>query len=163
MDAGIVDPKPVAAARLPFTFRFSGGAGRLVLADCPCFGWLHVDRLELDVPDLPLPFDLSGGPEKLQRRRTRVRSAALHLDQRSIDRLVARAAARLDNLGVDLLRARVRDGFVSFAARVREGSAAADVSFRCYLAGAGPTLRVVANPRRRWPLRTVAWSAGITS
>ena len=56
--------------RLGFTFRLVGGAGKLALSDVDFFGWLHVERLELEVPDLTLPVDLAAGPERFQRRRT---------------------------------------------------------------------------------------------
>ena len=62
--------------KLGFTFRLAGGAGKLSLADETFFGWLKIERLELDVPNLPRPIDLAAGPEIFQRHRTHVRVAS---------------------------------------------------------------------------------------
>ncbi|HTM19738.1 MAG TPA: hypothetical protein VL172_04500, partial [Kofleriaceae bacterium] len=130
--------------RLGFTFRLAGGTGKLVLEDARFFGWLGVERLELEVPGLELPVDLTAGPERFQRRRTRVRIAALRLEQRDIDRLVAARAAAAAEVGIDRVQVRVREGFLAVAARAREGAHAADLTARIHLiAGSGPDLRLV--------------------
>ncbi len=117
-------------ARLGFTFRFAGGAGKLALEELSFFGWLRVERLELDVPGLSLPVDLSAGPEIFQRHRTRVRLASLRIDNLDLDRFVATRAARLADLGVDQLEVRTCDGYLAAECRVREGPHVADLTFR---------------------------------
>ena len=81
--------------RLSFAFRLLRGVGRLALEDQRFFGWLNVEHLELEVPNLRLPLNLADGPELFQRRRTAVRVANLSLDQASLDRFIA---TRLPNL-----------------------------------------------------------------
>ena len=48
-------------AKLGFKFRLAGGTGKLTLGRRTFFGWLHLDRLELEVPNLRLPVDLAIG------------------------------------------------------------------------------------------------------
>jgi Tfp pilus assembly protein PilF len=129
------------APRLPFTFRQAGGGGKLALVEHDVFGWLHVDRLELDVPgDAPA----SATSEKFQRRRTQLRVASLRIDQRAIDARLAEVAEALAALGIAGVTARCVDGAVSVTARVADGMAAADVSFRLQIAAAGLSLRALA-------------------
>lgn len=139
------------APRLGFTFRLSGGAGKLSLEDQLFFGWLRVDRLELDVPGLRLPVDLTAGPEIFQRQRTRVRVASLRVDQRDLDRFVARKAAALAELGVDELHVRTCDGHLAAECRVRQGTHVADLTFRLWLGVSDPSsllIQLVADDAR---------------
>lgn len=117
-------------ARLGFTFRFAGGAGKLALEELSFFGWLRVERLELDVPGLSLPVDLSAGPEIFQRHRTRVRLASLRVDNLDLDRFLASRVGTLAELGVDQLEVRTCDGYLAGECRVREGPHVADLTFR---------------------------------
>src|SRR5215216_4899763 len=75
--------------KLGFTFRLAGGAGKLTLGGRTFFGWLHLDRLDLEVPNLRLPVDLATGAEAFQRHRTRAQVAALRMEQPDLDRFVA--------------------------------------------------------------------------
>ncbi len=117
-------------ARLGFTFRFAGGAGKLALEDLSFFGWLRVERLELDVPGLSLPVNLSAGPEIFQRHRTRVRLASLRVDNLDLDRFLATRVGTLAELGVNQLEVRTCDGYLAAECRVREGPHVADLTFR---------------------------------
>ena len=117
-------------ARLGFTFRFAGGAGKLALEELSFFGWLRVERLELDVPGLSLPVDLSAGPEIFQRHRTRVRLASMRIDTLDLNRFITTRVGTLAELGVDQLEVRTGDGYLAAECRVREGPHVADLTFR---------------------------------
>ncbi|HTJ47045.1 MAG TPA: hypothetical protein VL463_33315, partial [Kofleriaceae bacterium] len=134
-------PGSDSGPRIPFTFRASGGGGKLALVEHDVFGWLHVDRLELDVPG-----DATAGaaPERFQRRRTQLRVASLKIDQRAIDARLAAATDALAQQGIAGVSARCVDGAIAVSARVADGMAAADVSFRLQITAAGLSLRVLA-------------------
>jgi len=98
---GNVDTDAGGRRRLGFTFRLAGGTGKLVLEDTRFFGWLDLERLELEVPGLELPVDLTAGAERFQRRRTRVHIASLRVDQRDLDRLVVERSGAVGEAGFD--------------------------------------------------------------
>ncbi len=132
-------------AGIPFAVRTANGAGKLALVEQDLFGWLHVDRLELDLP---------GGPEagapasRYQRRRTLVRIASLRVDQAAIDARVEAAAAALAGHGITGVAARATDGAIAISARVADGLASSDVSFRVVLTAAGLGVRALAGALR---------------
>ncbi len=132
--------------RLPFSLDDGAGPVRLVLAAQPVLDWLVVDHLELDVPgQAPDP---AAPLEHLQRRRTRLRAAAVRIDQRALDRRAAAAAAQLADAGVTQLAARLAEGYVAVRCRFVDGLAQADVTFHLYVVGAGATVRVAAGAIR---------------
>ena len=95
---GSDDRRQLGAGKLPFQLRRVGGGGRLTLAGETVLGWVHVDRLELEVPEQAgQGFDAAAPAERYQRRRTQLVVAALRVDQRAIEALTAadRIAAKL--------------------------------------------------------------------
>jgi len=129
--------------RLGFAFRMLRGVGRLALEDQRFFGWLKVEHLELDVPNLKLPLNLAEGPELFQRSRTSVRLATLSLDQTSIDRFVTMGLPDMAKHGVAELQISCCDGYIAVAARVREGNHVADLTCRVYFCGDERRLRAL--------------------
>ncbi|RMH44440.1 MAG: hypothetical protein D6689_02335, partial [Deltaproteobacteria bacterium] len=129
---------------LGFSFRLAGGSGTLSLREQRLFDWLYVDRLDLEVPNLPLPVDLAAAPPRFQRRRTRVTLATLRMHQGDVDRFIASRERALGSAGIDELQARPRDGFVWLSGRVRAADHAADFTARVYLHGRGGRLRLIA-------------------
>ena len=73
------EPPPADAGRgaLGFALTFVDGQGVLALHDRPLRALARVDRLELEVPDLRFPFDLSGGVARFRHRRCRLRDLLL--------------------------------------------------------------------------------------
>ncbi|HWM86590.1 MAG TPA: hypothetical protein VNO33_12150, partial [Kofleriaceae bacterium] len=132
---------PHPPSKLGFSFRLGGGSGQLTLGQRTFFGWLHLDRLELEVPDLRLPVDLAAGPETFQRYRTRARQADLRMEQSDLDRFVAERAPALGELGVEELRILACDGHLSLSARVREAGQVAELTARVYLEASAGRLR----------------------
>ncbi|MCE9573922.1 MAG: hypothetical protein K8W52_12305, partial [Deltaproteobacteria bacterium] len=131
-------------AGIPFAVRTANGAGKLALVEQDLFGWLHVDRLELEVPGP----DAAGPASRYQRRRTQVRIASLRVDQLAIDARVEAAAAALAAHGITGVAARATDGAIAISARVADGLAASDVSFRVVLTSAGLAVRALAGALR---------------
>ncbi|MBS1121669.1 MAG: Tetratricopeptide 4, partial [Deltaproteobacteria bacterium] len=120
--------------------------GSLVLADL-AVGPLFVDRLELEVTE----FGTDPGAtqaERFQRRRTRLRGLTVRLASTALDDRVAHIRKHLSKLGVTQLSARLNDGFVSVRARMADGLAAAELSFRLQLVQTGAHLRVLASTVR---------------
>jgi Tfp pilus assembly protein PilF len=108
-------------------------------------GLLRLDRLELDVPGVT---DRDAPLERYQRRRTRLRLAALRIDQEAIDRRVDQIAADLAPTGITQLVATLAEGHVAVSCRIVDGLAAADVTFKVHVVAAGATLRVLAGSVR---------------
>ena len=143
VDGAVAELDP--PSRLGFTFRLAGGTGQLSLSHRTFFGWLNLDRLELEVPHLRLPVDLAAGPEAFQRHRTRVRHAALRMAQADLDCFVAQRADQLAGIGVEDLRLQSSDGGLSLSARVRESGHAAELTARLYLDAREGALRLACN------------------
>ena len=136
----------VGSKRLPFSFEAKGGVGRLALEGL-AVAPLVVDRLELEVTDLGTDPGTAVA-EKFQRRRTRLRSLAVHVSSHALDERVDQVRAHLAGLGITQLSAKLNDGFVSVRARAADGLAAADISFRITLGNAGTQVRALASTIR---------------
>ena len=127
--------------KLGFTFRLAGGAGKLTLGRRTFFGWLHLDRLELEVPNLRLPVDLATGAEAFQRHRTRARLASLRMEQADLDRFVALRVPALEALGVEELWVTCGDGVLCASGRVRESGQVGELTARIHLDADGERIR----------------------
>src|SRR5688500_13766441 len=136
---GVREVEP--AGKLGFTFRLAGGAGKLTLGRRTFFGWLHLDRLELEVPNLRLPVDLATGAEAFQRHRTRARMASLRMEQADLDRFVALRVPVLEALGVEELRVTCGDGTLCASGRVRESGQVGELTARIHLDADGERIR----------------------
>ncbi len=129
--------------RLPFSFHALGGIGRLA-AENLTVGSLAIDRLELEVTDLGSDPG-SAVAERFQRRRTRLRSVVARLTAARLEERVEQVRRHLGGLGINDLAARLNDGYVSVRARVADGLAASELSFRVLFASAGTHLRALAS------------------
>ncbi|MCG8422255.1 MAG: hypothetical protein MJE77_30405 [Proteobacteria bacterium] len=124
--------------RLGFSLGIGHSAVSLVLAEQTLFHWLQVDRLELEIPGADSTNFLSSAevvpePEEFQRRRTRVRTARLHVDQSGVERYISDQLSGLERLKVSNLDIQLADGYVSIAAQVYETKTACDMTFRLYV------------------------------
>ncbi|HEX8950519.1 MAG TPA: hypothetical protein VF945_01680, partial [Polyangia bacterium] len=124
------------APRLGFALRFVDGKGVLGLGDKMQLGLVGVDRLELRVPNLRFPFDVSGGVERFQSRRCDFGAAELSVDGARLQAWLD-ARARLGRLGIVGLRARLASGRVELSARARVGDNEAALTARVTLEPAG--------------------------
>jgi|GEM_PF-5632763 len=142
--------RPVASVErepLPFSFRLVGGSGKLSLRELRLFDRVLVDRLELEVPDLPLPLDLAEGAERFQNKRTRVSLAAFRMSQADLSAVVADADPALSERGIEELSLRAEDGHLSATGRVRQGEHSTEFAFRVVVHSSGGRLRAaIAHP-----------------
>ena len=74
-----------------FRLTFVQGRGLLSLAGRDIEGLGRVDSLELEIPNLHFPFDLSGGVARFKNRRLRLRELALFVGSRELTGFLARA------------------------------------------------------------------------
>ena len=94
-----------------FALRFVDGKGLLGLRERRHFALVGVERLELEIPHLRFPFDVSGGAERFQTRRCVLSSAELHVDEARLQQWLA-ARTQLARFGVLHPRVRLQTGRV---------------------------------------------------
>jgi Tfp pilus assembly protein PilF len=71
---------PGAEPALSFALRFEAGQGVLALVRAPAESLARVDILELGIPDLRFPFDVTGGASRFQTHRLVLRRAHVRVD-----------------------------------------------------------------------------------
>jgi tetratricopeptide (TPR) repeat protein len=121
-----------------FALRFIDGKGFLGLRETRAatppssLDPLEVNRLDLEIPNIRFPFDVSGDAGRFRTRRCLLTAAELRLDE---ERLQAWLDARrpLERFGLTELRARLADGRVELAARARVGEREASLTARIVL------------------------------
>ena len=124
------------APRLGFALRFVDGKGVLGLDDKMQIDLVGVDRLDLRVPNLRFPFDVSGGVARFQSRRCDFGAAELRVDSARLQAWIE-GRARLGRLGISELRARLAAGRVELSARARVGDKQAALTARVTFEPAG--------------------------
>ncbi|MCU1283119.1 MAG: Tetratricopeptide 4, partial [bacterium] len=122
--------------RLDFALRFVDGKGVLGLGDKMRVSLVHVDRLELRVPNLRFPFDVSGGAARFQSRRCDFGACELSVDRARLQSWLD-ARTRLGRLGLAQLRVRLVAGRIELSARARVGGHEAALTARVTLEAAG--------------------------
>src|SRR5262245_1498372 len=93
--------------RLEFEIQVEDGAGILLLRPRTLFGWLKVERLELVIPNIKFPLDISGGMAQFRAQRCRVQACGLRIE--GLHTLVEARAAPLAAAGFTEVRARVSE------------------------------------------------------
>src|SRR5688572_2302946 len=132
-----------SAAPLAFDVRVQEGRGALVLRERTFFGWLRVERLELEIPNVRLPVDVSGGADRFQKRRCKVMGATLALDERAVEALLWGRAGDLGAAGFDDVKVRLLEGAAEVSGRARVDDRTADFTCRAYFEPDERGLRVV--------------------
>jgi hypothetical protein len=127
---------------LDFALRFVDGRGVLDLSARTLFDLVGVEKLELEVPNLRFPFDVSGGAQRFQSRRCNFTAAELRVDGARLQAWLERRAL-LSRLGLSSLRARLSDGSIILQARARVGDREAPLTARVTLSPSGPQQLVV--------------------
>jgi hypothetical protein len=107
-----------------FRLTFLEGQGLLSLAarDVPTFG--RVERLELEIPNLRFPFDLSGGVTRFKNLRLRLRDMAVSFSAEDLAAFLREA--RLADYGLYSPQVELDDGMVRIAARAVLGDRQAE-------------------------------------
>ena len=102
-----------------FRLTFVQGHGLLSLAGRDFEGLGRVDSLELEIPNLRFPFDMSGGVALFKNRRLRLRELALAVGSDALTGFLARAP--LGDFGIFDPRVTVEGSRLTLTARVRLG------------------------------------------
>ncbi len=126
----------MSAGELPFSLRFVEGKGVLGLGEKLPLSLCDVDRLDLRVPNLRFPFDVSGGVTRFQNRRCDFGACELSVDGARLQAWLD-GRTRLGRLGITGLRARLVAGRIELSARARIGDGVAAVTARVTLEAAG--------------------------
>jgi tetratricopeptide (TPR) repeat protein len=126
---------------IDFALRFVDGRGVLDLRAPQRLDWVDLERLELEIPNLRFPFDVSGGAARFQTRRCHLSAAQLVLDEAALQEWMARRP-QLGRFGLSQPRVHLRDGRVLVAARARVADREATVTVRLSVgSGSGQMLR----------------------
>ena len=126
----------MATPRLDFSLRFVDGKGVLGLGDKMLVDLVGVERLELRVPNLRFPFDVTGGATRFQSRRCDFGAAELRVDGARLQAWLD-ARTRLGRLGISRLRARLLRGRIELSAQAYVGGHEAALTARVTLEAAG--------------------------
>jgi hypothetical protein len=78
-----------APSSLDFALRFVDGRGLLDLRTPQRLEWVALEKLELEIPNLRFPFDVSGGPARFQTRRCNLSTATLVLEETALQSWMA--------------------------------------------------------------------------
>jgi tetratricopeptide (TPR) repeat protein len=125
-----------------FEISIEDGRGLLLLKPRTYFGWLTVDKLELVIPEVSFPLDITRGIKQFQGQRCRVAAARLSIDAAGAAAFIRDRTSLLSAAGFDQVRAHFRDGRVEIGASARVGGLEADLSAHATLEPAGYGLRV---------------------
>jgi len=109
-----------------FRLTFVQGRGLLSLAGRDFEGLGRVDSLELEIPNLHFPFDLSGGVARFKNRRLRLRELALFVGSRELTGFLARAP--LAEFGIYEPHVTVSGSRLTLSARVQLGGHECEVT-----------------------------------
>jgi tetratricopeptide repeat protein len=108
-----------------FEIQVGDGRGLLLLRPRTFFGWLRVESLQLAIPEVHFPLDITGGMAQFQRQRCPVLEATISVERGGLVELLQRrgpllAGAGFEEVGVEL----VADGIeLTALARLREWTA----------------------------------------
>ena len=102
-----------------FRLTFVQGRGLLSLTGRDFEGLGRVDSLELEIPNLRFPFDLSGGVARFKNRRLRLRELALFVGSRELTGFLARAP--LKEFGIFDPHVAIAGSRLTLSARVQLG------------------------------------------
>jgi tetratricopeptide (TPR) repeat protein len=119
-----------------FRLTFVQGRGLLSLAGRDFAGLGRVDSLELEIPNLRFPFDLSGGVARFKNRRLKLRELALAVSGDDLTDLLSRAP--LGDFGIFDPRVTVEGSRLTLCARVRLGGHEAEVTATAVLSPLPP-------------------------
>src|SRR5205807_2154573 len=100
-----------APTSLDFTLRFVDGRGLLGLRERTPLEMVSLEKLELEVPNLRFPFDVSGGAQRFQTRRCVLSHIELRLEEERLQSWID-SRPQFARYGVRDLRVRVADGRV---------------------------------------------------
>jgi len=119
-----------------FHLTFVQGRGLLSLAGRAFEGLGHVDSLELEIPNVRFPFDLSGGIARFKNRRLRLRELALAVSSEELTGFLARAP--LSDFGIFDPCVAIDGSHLTLRARVRLGGREVEITAAAVLSPLPP-------------------------
>jgi tetratricopeptide (TPR) repeat protein len=109
---------PAPGTPLDFALRFVDGRGLLDLRAPQRLDCVALEKLELEIPNLRFPFDVSGGPARFQTRRCTLSTATLVLEEAALQTWMT-ARPHLTRYGLSQPRVRFAEGRAVISARAR--------------------------------------------
>jgi Tfp pilus assembly protein PilF len=137
-----------ADRRLDFSIEVDGGRGCLALRPHRFFGWLIVDELQLEIPNVCFPLDITRGIKQFQQQRCRVMSAAFALDEQAIEGLAHQQAGPLAAAGFEEVALRLIDRAIIITARVRQAGWTVDLVTTVGIARVGGAIAITVEAAR---------------
>ncbi|HWE30642.1 MAG TPA: hypothetical protein VHB97_21695, partial [Polyangia bacterium] len=123
-------PEPPDLAKLKseqphFEIQVGDGRGLLLLRPRTFFGWLRVESLQLAIPEVHFPLDITGGMAQFQRQRCPVLEATISVERAGFTELLQRRASLLTAAGFEAVGVELAaDGIeLTAQARLREWTA----------------------------------------
>lgn len=129
------DRAPIEAGQLAFGLSFAHGKGLLTSRDVK-LGPFDLQVLELEIPNISFPFDVTGGAERFKNRRCELKRLSVAVSGEAVAQLVSSANAH--ELGFVDLKTAMRDGHIELAGRLISGSSFADFTLRVALLPRSP-------------------------
>lgn len=135
----VTKAKPKAAARpagtaatdgdqaLGFALNFISGRAMLSVKE-RSFAGIELKTLELEIPHVSFPFDVTGGAERFKTRRCTLKYLVFSIDAAALEVMLTSAA--LAQNGFIEIKAIVREGYIELAGRFAIGEAQADFTMR---------------------------------
>ncbi len=123
-------PPDEAGLNLGFTLSFISGRG-LLTSRGKKVGPFEVKVLELEIPNIEFPFDVTGGSDRFKTRRCNLRHLAISVDADGLGRAMTRPV--VEHGGFLEVRTAIRDGYVQLGGRFAIGEHAADFTMRVAL------------------------------
>ncbi|MCA9669274.1 MAG: tetratricopeptide repeat protein, partial [Myxococcales bacterium] len=108
-------------ARPPFGLSFSAGRGLVTLRRHAVAGLVRVESLEMEIPDLRFPFDVSGGARHFRHRRCILRRCELAVSEQELERWLEERVQRAA-YGYRRLRLRLRHDHFELSGAVAVGA-----------------------------------------
>lgn len=117
----------------PLRLSFIDGRGVVSSAGPRSLGPFLLQALELDIPDLRFPADISGGARHFRHRRCLLRQAAIECSLEKVARWLSDRLGRQSTVGYHDLRLREEGGQLGFEGKATLGAAEADFHGRLLL------------------------------
>src|SRR5262249_17813832 len=113
-----------------FEIQVGDGRGLLLLRPRTFFGWLRVESLQLSIPEVQFPLDITGGMAQFQRQRCPVLEANVSVERGGLAELVQRRASLLQAAGFEQVGVELGAEGIELSAQVRLREWAADLMVR---------------------------------
>lgn len=116
-----------APQSLGFALRLESGKALLELKDKPLQKGVTIGRLEMEIPKVKFPFDVSGGAERFHSQRCVLRSLVLHLSHDALNEQLHRPA--LEDAGFYDVEAGPENGALTITGAYKDGDTRVPFSF----------------------------------